>query len=362
MRIIPNRIINQIKEYSLEVRILTITSFLGMIICFASGLFNLIVGLDKVTVIVTTSMGIASMLIFYLVYYKHNYKDPTYIGLVILPTLLYPIMWFYNSGSHGPIAYFYLFNACVCAVLLSRYKYRSIIILHVGAVLGLLYVEYKSTDLTIPYDSLKIRYLDMGFSFTIVFLIIFGLITAIMKEYNKTIDELTLTHEELEQANKKLKYIAETDALTGIYNRRYIMDELNAYVETNQTTSIIMFDIDHFNSINDRFGHSVGDDVICRVSDLLKENIRVIDKLGRIGGEEFVILLKSTDAEQAEVRADKLRKMVSEIEWEFPNLKVTLSGGVYCFKENETVDTIMEQVDLRLYEAKNAGRNIIKSA
>jgi len=232
----------------------------------------------------------------------------------------------------------------------------------VGAVLGLLYVEYKSTDLTIPYDSLKIRYLDMGFSFTIVFLIIFGLITAIMKEYNKTIDELTLTHEELEQANKKLKYIAETDALTGIYNRRYIMDELNAYVETNQTTSIIMFDIDHFKSINDRFGHSVGDDVICRVSDLLKENIRVIDKLGRIGGEEFVILLKSTDAEQAEVRADKLRKMVSEIEWEFPNLKVTLSGGVYCFKENETVDTIMEQVDLRLYEAKNAGRNIIKSA
>ncbi len=94
MRIIPKVIINQIKEYSLEVRILTITSFLGMIICFASGLFNLIVGLDKVTVIVTISMGIASMLIFYMVYYKHNYKDPTYIGLVILPTLLYPIMWF----------------------------------------------------------------------------------------------------------------------------------------------------------------------------------------------------------------------------------------------------------------------------
>ncbi len=130
------------------------------------------------------------------------------------------------------------------------------------------------------------------------------------------------------------------------------MDELNGYVETHQSTSIIMFDIDHFKSINDRFGHSVGDHVICRVSDLLKDNIRAIDKLGRIGGEEFVILLKSTDVIQAEARADKLRKMVSEIEWEYTDLKVTLSGGVYCFKENESVDKIMEQVDLRLYQAK----------
>ena len=165
--------------------------------------------------------------------------------------------------------------------------------------------------------------------------------------------------------NARLYTQAVTDPLTGLYNRKFIneriFEEMVRSRRYNRDCSLIMLDIDHFKRVNDTFGHGVGDRVIERVADLLREIARASDVVARYGGEEFLMLLTETDAEGARSFAERVRKSIEEstIVSGKKEIKVTISSGVACYRDTfqNKLAAFVAETDRALYRAKKAGRN-----
>jgi diguanylate cyclase len=173
---------------------------------------------------------------------------------------------------------------------------------------------------------------------------------------------------ELKAANKRIEELAELDELTGSYNSRCIMrmleDELSRSCRINTPCSIALIDLDLFKRINDAYGHPMGDEVLRTFAITLFANIRGIDRFGRYGGEEFLLVLPDTPNEGAERILNRLRAIVADLDWSAlsPDLKVTISAGVATLAAHEKADTFLARADSALYLAKARGRNRIVSA
>ncbi len=159
---------------------------------------------------------------------------------------------------------------------------------------------------------------------------------------------------------KRIEELSITDKLTGLYNRLRLDEILNMkekeFKRYKIVFSVIILDIDNFKSVNDIYGHNVGDYVLQTLSNILKNNIRETDFLGRWGGEEFVIVCENTNLEGAYTLAESLRKKVEDTEFETVGHK-TISLGVAEFKEDDTISGIFKRVDDALYAAKRSGKN-----
>lgn len=159
---------------------------------------------------------------------------------------------------------------------------------------------------------------------------------------------------------KKLEYESSHDPLTCLYNRRsydnVIGSELARSKRYNSPMSLILFDIDYFKNINDKYGHKTGDQVLINLAKVTTESIRGTDSTFRIGGEEFAIISPETKAEEAFKLAEKVRNRIENYSFETVD-KVTISLGVAEFHQNVTKDNLYNQADQALYLAKNSGRN-----
>lgn len=130
-------------------------------------------------------------------------------------------------------------------------------------------------------------------------------------------------------------------------------------------TALLMLDVDHFKSINDRFGHDVGDQVLQTLIQTLQQQLREIDLLGRLGGEEFAVLLPLTNLDGAVQLAERLRAAVADITLPLPaaapdGIRFTISVGVTLLQTastHESIDTALKRTDQAMYQAKTAGRN-----
>lgn len=166
---------------------------------------------------------------------------------------------------------------------------------------------------------------------------------------------------------KNIKNLSITDGLTGIYNHKYILglvrQEFSRAKRYNHDFSLIMFDIDHFKNINDTFGHQTGDVVLREISTIIKDAVRTSDVVGRYGGEEFAVVLTETDADEAQIFAERLRKRVEEFKFFNPAdpLKITASMGLACYPLNgiDTPNAFIKCADEALYKAKAEGRNMV---
>lgn len=162
---------------------------------------------------------------------------------------------------------------------------------------------------------------------------------------------------------REAQHNALRDALTGVGNRnaldRALVRELELARRTQQPLSLLMLDLDHFKRINDRFGHSVGDDVLRQTALTLGSSLRSMDMVFRFGGEEFCVLLSATGHEAAHVVAERLRAAVeaqSEAAGAIP-LPVTLSLGLATLRDVESPRCLLLRADRALYQAKAEGRN-----
>lgn len=160
---------------------------------------------------------------------------------------------------------------------------------------------------------------------------------------------------------EELRRAALTDALTGIANRRALFDRLSVEVERvrrypDQPCSIILLDLDEFKSVNDRFGHTTGDEVLARVAETIATAIRKTDMVGRYGGEEFLVILPNAGLARAREVAERIRSAAQALTWRTPGLRLTVSGGV-VESTGEESDALIDAADGKLYEAKHAGRN-----
>ncbi len=167
----------------------------------------------------------------------------------------------------------------------------------------------------------------------------------------------------LQESLREEQRLAMIDALTGIPNRAAYDDrieqEFKRWKRFSRPVSILAWDIDRFKSINDAYGHKAGDKVLRVMGQHLARNVRDTDFVGRYGGEEFVMLLVGTAAEEARVVADKIRLEIAQLGFHFHDapVAVTASCGITEFSGVDTPDTIFDRADRALYKAKQAGRN-----
>lgn len=176
--------------------------------------------------------------------------------------------------------------------------------------------------------------------------------------------------ETLRLQSEKLALLATTDALTGLWNRRHFLDvaeeQLLLARRYGRPLSALMIDIDHFKRVNDSHGHAAGDTVLRCFSDILRGNLRESDLLGRLGGEEFALLLPESDGGKAVVVAELLRHEVAATEITLTDgtaLRITASFGVSeAFIDGDTVAELLSRADDALYLAKESGRNKVSCA
>ena len=166
------------------------------------------------------------------------------------------------------------------------------------------------------------------------------------------------------QMEAELRRLIDTDALTGVFNRRKLLEELaerfREFRRYGKSLALAILDVDHFKTINDRFGHLVGDDVLRQISRVCEEQLRDVDILARFGGEEFAVLLPNTDVAGARLTAERLRQAVEQnvVQLSKGNYCVTISIGVSGLRAaDKGVVDVLKRADDALYQAKRAGRN-----
>ncbi len=173
---------------------------------------------------------------------------------------------------------------------------------------------------------------------------------------------------QLKELNFTLQRASLTDTLTGIANRRAMLERLKSEANRSQrdgkSFSVLMLDLDHFKRINDSHGHDAGDLVIIAVAQTLENNLRSFDFCARWGGEEFLILLTSTTMETAVAVSEKLRAAVAvhEMSYEGERIPISFSGGLAVHQVNGNINDTLKEADRALYAAKAAGRNQILTA
>ncbi|PKF60351.1 hypothetical protein CW745_15520 [Psychromonas sp. psych-6C06] len=167
----------------------------------------------------------------------------------------------------------------------------------------------------------------------------------------------------------RLQTLSLTDPLTQLYNRRYATDELTRnwqrFVRYQKDITVLMLDIDFFKKINDTYGHDAGDQVLVTLSHFLKANIRNIDTIARLGGEEFLIIMPDVAVNNVQAACERLIFNISQLKipLEDKQLNITVSGGLGQFSQRDkNMDTLLKRVDRALYQAKEQGRNRINIA
>ncbi len=181
--------------------------------------------------------------------------------------------------------------------------------------------------------------------------------------------QLTLVTLVVSQFVAELQNASRYDALTGLLNRRAFEEALDAEVQRSRRLgepfSVLMLDADHFKDINDREGHAAGDRALQHLGTLLAAHMRDIDRVGRYGGEEFVVLLPGTGRHDAQVTAERLREKVAGLppRWQDRALPLTVSIGVSEWRaEGDDVAALLARADAALYRAKESGRNRVAVA
>jgi len=180
--------------------------------------------------------------------------------------------------------------------------------------------------------------------------------------------KLTISKSQQAKYIEIIREMAIRDELTGLYNRRHVLELLD--YEKNRSSRggsifcLAMLDIDHFKNVNDHHGHLTGDEVLREVATMINETLRKTEFCGRYGGEEFLIVLPQTDIKGALIGAERVRTTIENTL--FPDLgsdfKVTVSIGLSEYQIREDVDKIIARADEALYRAKNGGRNRVESA
>ena len=186
-----------------------------------------------------------------------------------------------------------------------------------------------------------------------------------LKQAERQLQSINL---QLQEANLQLEGISIHDNLSGLFNQRHFYERLNiakaletrdSHHDGSSAFSIILLDVDHFKTINDTYGHKAGDDVIRIVSTKIKKSIRISDACFRHGGDEFSLLLPATNLNAAKIVAEKLRAMIhaTPILLDELELNLTISLGVACSIESDSIERLVRIADERMYQSKNNGRN-----
>ncbi|MBN1472982.1 MAG: GGDEF domain-containing protein [Syntrophaceae bacterium] len=174
---------------------------------------------------------------------------------------------------------------------------------------------------------------------------------------------LSASRSELQKSNSLIHEMAIRDELTGLYNRRHLMEllknEKNRSSRNGSQFVVAMLDVDQLKDVNDTYGHPTGDQVLWTVSAIIRDTMRIIDNCGRYGGDEFMLIFAQTDIKGAMISAERIRASIgqSQVPGLGRDFKITVSIGLTEYRFPEEVETMIARVDRALYRAKSGGRN-----
>ncbi|MET0088806.1 MAG: GGDEF domain-containing protein [Candidatus Thiodiazotropha sp.] len=261
----------------------------------------------------------------------------------------------------------------LAAGLLSLFSYGLIVFLAInrGTIeLGTISDEFVSPHVSQANIALRMLFLSAFIALSVYIAYVFRLIAskAMRKkilqvrtqEMSNTLDQLREAQKALAQKNRELATLSEIDGLTQLYNRRKLdqimTDTLQQQSQSESSLALIMLDIDHFKSFNDRFGHQLGDQIIRTLAELLGNSARGNDFIGRWDGEEFLILCRDTDLDTARQISERLRMTIESRSFGEVG-PVTCSFGVTEYRPGDNGDSLLRRADEALYQAKAEGRN-----
>ena len=170
--------------------------------------------------------------------------------------------------------------------------------------------------------------------------------------------ETARSRDQLREASDTIRYAATHDGMTGLVNRTHFFDELASAHERGDEAVLLIADVDHFKQINDRLGHLKGDEALIGIAATLKNAVGEYDLVGRVGGEEFGILLRHASVPQAADLAEAIRRRIEELPWPSGRLSVSIGGAAFADCPQGAME-VYEIADRQLYRAKRAGRNCI---
>ena len=278
-------------------------------------------------------------------------------SISVIGFIVFPLMFLANDGMHGGMI-FYFVIAPVCISLVLKGKTRLIIFIAIMAEYAVLFVFYKTAPQYFLRMTDKTAFIDQLCSMVITSLILFSFSYSVAHQNSHD-------RETIEKLSKMYEKQANTDELTGLYNRRYFNNFLKLAINTlgdSGNLHVAMLDIDDFKVVNDKYGHPFGDTVLQRFAGILKKTESEGATACRYGGEEFLLLIPKKDRDEALLIVEK----IIEATWAQiqigDNGFVTASAGFITCTEDMSYDALLQEVDNRLYAAKAAGKNRVVSA
>lgn len=333
------------KENSDYRRIVMINATLSLmiIVLFGYGFFNIFI--KNYPTAISELVGCV-LAIGILIYFKttHNIKLTSLLGIILLLIALTTVILLDNDQI-----YIYMWTLAVPAVSLFvlGQVIGSIISIVYGIFIAMLLIFYAPIRSSIPFDI--IDYINIIGPY---------IVTSIIIGYFEL--SRTTSLNELKSINRDLHTLSITDKLTSLFNRYKLDETLSieiARVEKSlKPLSVIMADVDDFKTINDTYGHLMGDSVLAQVAYLLSKEVGTNKTIGRWGGEEFLIICPHTDIEAAGKLARRLGKTIENVTFD-GKANITISLGVSAYIPGDTSETIIRRADRALYEAKKRGKN-----
>jgi diguanylate cyclase (GGDEF)-like protein len=257
-------------------------------------------------------------------------------ALIYVPVDELRVLWFYTNIP------------CVFILLGQRPGWVVTVLTMVGFIVGNNYLESPYSQSAMATGVLAMVYLGVSF--------------------HAYVDRSMSYFKRMRDYNNQLQDLASHDPLTRVFNAgayyRACDQQIHASQRSNQPFAVLFIDLDHFKSINDTYGHAVGDDVLRTVAQTLRTTVRRSDIVGRIGGEEFSVFLPNTQLHGAQQLAETLRVAIESIHIEVDGvrLKITASIGVAAKRfDQETMQAIQQHADQAMYEAKRSGRNRVST-
>lgn len=338
---------------------------------------NVLLLLATVAIPLILLLKIVGIFIFYI--------DEAAVPLIITFILLIIPKVFYFVHAHDRVWFKYLVIVVTTLSVPSVYlefDYMALILWVLPVLMGSLYFNKKLglvstlfTIIVLGFTSYYRSYLrlinnqiterigglfnDFIISFltyTILLLIVYSVMYTLTKTTNQMLHELVKT--------KRYEVLSMIDSLTDVYNHRFLINTLEknklVYEKQDKPFSVILFDVDNFKEVNDKYGHVVGDLVLKEIAKALKETIREKDIIGRYGGEEFLVVLPSTDIYGGYLLAERCREVISKLSIGKEKIRVTVSGGVHEY-DGKSISDIIKRADDKMYQSKNNGKNKIIS-
>lgn len=333
------------------------TSLLVMVALFAAAHIGV---LPAGIAITGSAMILALILLFYAVFRSGlnlRRADPSLTAeMVGAAILILAYIMYYAAHARSALSMFYLVALLFGVLRLDTRRLLALAALALGAhaaILSLAYAREPAMDL---------KEAGIGFVVLVIVLPWFAVMGGFVNALRQRLSD---SHRQLKDAYQRIEQIAVRDELTGLYNRRFLLDllarERSRAKRLKTEFAACLFDIDHFKSINDSFGHSVGDAVLKRFALIANSGLRDVDVLGRYGGEEFLMILPDTGVVGARSAAERIRRLVESAAFQqLPEgRKVTVTIGVACSRQDEDTEGLIGRADAALYQGKAAGRNCV---